>query len=230
MALAFSAYGGQLPDSPSQTPGAATPVDCATPVGLPSIGLWMVAPDGLPARWLGEVYRGKQLREPINVLIVDRAAASADAAKLRLLSALVSIGYPDRFGHSDGYQALIGGVWHPQFITKKEHAFSDAPFELDNNHGRVFGPAAFGPGGAAGDRRAFLFVASFSRENIDPITRIKHRYHSFNRARDDVSQRLHYLTNFAISAFVGLDNTLIGDEQTSTGDHDGIAVLLVANR
>ena len=34
-----------------------------------------------PAHWLGEIYDGKKLREPINVVLVDTRAASVEDAK-----------------------------------------------------------------------------------------------------------------------------------------------------
>ena len=58
-------------------------VDVATPEGLPVIGKWMLTAKGVPSDWLGEIDRGKNLREPINVIIIDEGAASAEDAKAR---------------------------------------------------------------------------------------------------------------------------------------------------
>lgn len=212
---------------PQAPTGRREALDVAHPPGFPAIGWWMIAPDGSAAHWLGETIRGRHLHEPINLLIVDRAAASPEHAAARLEAALAKAGYPSRFGHSNGYRGVIGDSLHPQLPVEGQ-TFSDEPFELNNNHGRVFGPAPIGPGGVAGAGRAFLFTAAFSRESVAPLAAVRHRYVSFNRARDDIAQRLDSLTNYGIAGFVNLDNALIGDPETSTGDHDGIAVLLVA--
>src|SRR5215203_5150644 len=39
--------------------------DWTQPEGFPVLGRWMIGPDGTPAHWLGEIYMGKKLREPI---------------------------------------------------------------------------------------------------------------------------------------------------------------------
>ena len=52
----------------------------------------MLTRDGVASDWLGEIYNGKNLREPINVILVDEGAGSADDAKARLLSAAAKAG------------------------------------------------------------------------------------------------------------------------------------------
>lgn len=194
----------------------------ATPQGLPEIGKWMLTGQGVPSDWLGEIYRGKNLREPINVIIVDEGAASAEDAKERLKAAAAKAGYPVRFGHSTGYRGLIGGSLYAQLPQGRDDAFSNDVFEVDNNHGRIFGPHPAG--------RAFVFIAAFSREDVDPFRDPGHRYASFNRARDDFTQQLDRATGYRISGFVPLGNALIDDPEFTTGDHDGMAVLLRAGR
>ena len=56
--------------------------DIVTPPGLPDIGKWMMTQQGVPSDWLGEVYEGKTLREPINVVILDESSASLEEAKI----------------------------------------------------------------------------------------------------------------------------------------------------
>ncbi|RDI54872.1 hypothetical protein [Microvirga subterranea] len=194
----------------------------ATPAGLPSIGKWMLTQQGEPSDWLGEVYEGKTLREPINVIIVDEAAASVEDAKARLVSAAAQAGYPIRFGHSTGYQGVIGGSLYAQLPKGWDDAFSNDVFEVDNNHGRIFGPHATGS--------AYIFIAAFSREDVDPFRDPGHRFASFNRARDDFTQRLDRATDHKVSGFVPLDNALVDDPRFTTGDHDGVAVLVRAGR
>jgi hypothetical protein len=196
--------------------------DAATVPGLPAIGKWMLTGQGAPSDWLGELYRGKHLREPINVIIVDEGASSADDAKARLLAAAARAGYPIRFGHSAGYQGLIEGQLYAQLPASRDDAFSNDVFEVSNNHGRIFGPHVFGQG--------YLFTGAFSREEVDPLRDPPHRYGSFNRARDDFTQRLDSLTAFKVSGFVPLGNALIDDPKLTTGDHDGMAVVVRAGR
>jgi len=198
----------------------ASSADEAFPSGLPAIGKWMIAPDGAPAHWLNQIYYGKNLREPINVIIVDRAAKSSADAQERLLRALNVAGFPLRFGHSRGYAGLIGGVRSGQLGTGKSATFSDEPFELNNNHGRLFGPYFYDG--------AYIFTGAFSREKVDPIAQVKHEFVSFNQARDALAQRMEWRTGFKRTGFIALDNVLLDHPELSTGDHDGIAVLLEA--
>ncbi len=197
------------------------PEAIAHPPGLPGIGKWMLDAQNEPAHWLGEWYDGKHLLEPINIIIVDTAAPSADAARERLGQNFAAAGYRVREGHSTGYRGYIGGVVYEQIPEGKEQAFSNEPFEMHNNHGRVFGPHPHQGG--------WLFTAAFSRERLDVWEKVKHRYVSFNQARDDLSQRLDLKTDYKIRAFVDLDNALIGNPRFTVGDHDETAVLLTTS-
>jgi hypothetical protein len=47
-------------------------------------------------------------------------------------------------------------------------------------------------------------------------------------ARDDFTQNLDRQTAYKLSAFVNMDNAIIKDRYVTTGDHDGIAVLVEA--
>jgi hypothetical protein len=192
----------------------------AAPPGLPEIGKWMLTHRGTAADWLGQIYDGKNLREPINVIIVDEAATGVEDAKARLLVAAAQAGYPIRFGHSTGYQGYIGGRPYAQLPQGRDDAFSNDIFEVNNNHGRIFGPHLAG--------QAYVFTGAFSREEVDPFRSPGHRYASFNRARDDFTQNLHHRTQYKVSGFVNLDSALVADPKVTTGDHDGIAVLLRA--
>ncbi|MBF9195580.1 hypothetical protein [Microvirga terrestris] len=196
--------------------------DVATPEGFPVIGKWMLTSQGVPSDWLGEIVRGKNLREPINVIIVDEVASSAEEAKARLLAAAARAGYPVRFGHSAGYQGFIGTQLHAQLPQGRDDALSNDIFEVSNNHGRIFGPHVFG--------QAYVFTGAFSREEVDPFRDPPHQYGSFNRARDDFTQRLDRSTAYNVSGFVNLGNALIDDPKLTTGDHDGMAVVVRAGR
>ena len=198
----------------------ASSADETFPAGLPAIGKWMLAPDGMPAHWLNQIYDGKNLREPVNVIIVARAAKSAAEATDRLLRALAAAGFPLRVGHSTGNSGLIGGVRHGQLGAGKAATFSDEPFELKNNHGRIFGP--YNQAGA------YIFTAAFSREKVDPLAQVKHEFVSFNQARDALATRLERKTRYHRTGLIPLDNAVLGHRVLTTGDHDGIAVLLEA--
>ena len=210
------------PDQKAPSAVWTSGANLAKPSNLPEIGKWMLAPDGGAAHWLGEIYEGKRLREPINVILVVESADDADDATRRVLEASAAAGYPIRFGHSTGYRGYIGGQLYGQLLQGLDDAFSNGPFEFSNNHGRIFGPHSVGG--------AFVFVAAFSREEVDPFRRPGHRYASFNAARDDFTQKLDQATPFRVSGFVGLDNAIVNDPAVTTGDHDGLAVLVRAAR
>jgi hypothetical protein len=107
--------------------------DVADAPGLPPIGKWMIDSSNKPADWLGKKYFGKNVREPINIIITDDFAGSAAEAKGKLVAACVEAGYESRPGHSSGYFGYINGVLYSQLPEEKDHAFSDLPFELSNN-------------------------------------------------------------------------------------------------
>ena len=198
------------------------PHDIAQLEELPPIGKWMLTPDLEPAHWLGQLVRGKKLREPINVIVIDRASSNENEAKQRFLQACMKAGFPLRRGHSSGYWAWIGEGLEKQFPDKQSHAFSDQPFEINNNHGRFFGPYHH--------KNYYLFVGALSREKVDPLAKIKHQYVSFNWARDRFAAALDELTQYHITGFINLNNAIIANPDTTTGDHDQMAVLLTADQ
>lgn len=194
--------------------------DIVSTAGFPKLGKWMIGPDGTYAHWLGVTHRGKKIREPINVLLVDAHATSVEDAKKRLLNACAKAGYLDRMGHSSGYFGFISDKLYGQYPGEKGHAFSNEPFEFNNNHGRVFGPAF--------ENGKYYFVGALSRELVAPLQKVKHVYGSFNQARDNFVDLLDSRTQYKIARFIQLDNALIGDAEWTTGDHDGVAVVVEA--
>ncbi len=195
------------------------PSEAASPAGLPAIGLWMLR-EGKVADWLGGPHLGKRLLEPINVIIVDPFAASAADAVARLSAACEKAEFELREGHSSGYSALIGGEVRRQSPPGTEESYSDAPFEVSNNHGRIFGPVAW--------MGSYVFTGAFSRESVDLVSKVKHQYESFDRARDAFTQKLSAKSDYRIASFVLLGSAILGDPALTTGDHDGMAVLLEA--
>jgi len=186
---------------------------------FPSIGKWMLDNQGQPADWLGIPLNGKQLQEPINVIIIDRVASSSNEAKEKLHQAFEVAGYPARTGHSSGYQGFIGNNYYPMLPGKINHAYSDESFDRDNNHGRVFGPYF--------DDESYFFIAAFSREEVAPLKKNKHPYSSFVAARDDVAHRLNDYTSYDMEKYVHLNNAFVNNIFITTGDHDGLAAVVV---
>jgi hypothetical protein len=210
------------PDEPDAPPPVALAAEAvAHPTGLPAIGRWMIARDGTIAHWLGEVVDGKRLHEPVNLILIDEAATSADDVKRRLTEAAAEAGFPVRFGHSTGYHGFIGGVLYSQLPQGRDDAFSNRIFEESNIHGRVFGPHRFDGG--------YLFIAAFSRERVNLLHWPGHRYESFNTARNAFACGLDERTAFKTAGYVTLDNA-VNDAEVTTGDHDGRAVLLRATK
>jgi hypothetical protein len=191
----------------------------AKPPGLPAVGRWMIARDGSIAHWLGEIVNGKRLHEPINVILIDEGATSAEDASKRLVAAATAAGFPVRFGHSTGYRGFIGGVLYSQLPQGRDDAFSNRVFEESNNHGRIFGPHRFEGG--------YVFTGAFSRERVNLLEWPGHRYASFNDARDAFARGLDARTAFKAAGFVPLGNA-VDDAQITTGDHDGRAALMRA--
>ena len=192
--------------------------DVAEVQGLPAIGKWLIAPDLKPAHWLGEIYRTKQIREPINMIIIDQESGNSEEARARLLKAAAQAGFPSRSGHSGGYWGRIGHHLLPQLPDTPSHAFSDAPYEFDNNHGRFFGPYLH--------QGRFIVVGALSREKVVPLSSLKHQYVSFNRARDKFADALDGNAGFRRGGFLNLANALVESAELTTGDHDGMAAVL----
>ncbi|MBF0397008.1 MAG: hypothetical protein HQK78_09560, partial [Desulfobacterales bacterium] len=170
------------------------------------------------AHWLGGMHYGKSLREPINIIIIDKISMSTDEAKKRLIDSCTLAGYPSRRGHSGGYIAYIGHNLYSQLPEEKTHAFSNGPFEFKNNHGRIFGPHFY--------YGNYIFTGAFSREKIAPLAQIKHEFDSFNIARDDFAQNLDRKTSYKISGYISMNNFILKNPKITTADHDGIAILI----
>lgn len=200
---------------------AILPQDMVKPNGLPLTGKWMFTLDLKPANWLGQKYQGNELREPINLFVIDQRSASTAEAIRNLSRACHKAGYESRWGHSGGYQGYLAAAFYPKLPAEKNRAFSDAPFTVNNNHGRFFGPYF--------DGKRYYFSASFSRELVVlTIDRKKmHKYGSFKKARNDFAGRMDKKTNYKIVKYIDLKNSLVNDQTLTTGDHDGRAVLLL---
>jgi len=207
--LAFYASGAAYRPSSS---------DLARPDELPVIGKWMIAPSNKPANWLGIKFEGKEMREPINIVIVDSISRTPGQAIARIFRYCAKAGYRDRRGHSSGYSGYIGGSLYAQIPRKRGHAFSNRPYEMGNDHGRIFGPYKSGS--------MFYFTGAFSREVLGRMGRgITHKYGSFRFARNEFADQVTRKTELQISSYVFLDNKISSGALT-TGDHDGYAIVL----
>ncbi len=186
--------------------------------GFPVIGKWMIAPSGRPADWIGIKYKGKEMREPINIVIIDVKSKTAEDSIARISGYCEKAGYKDRKGHSSGYSGYIGGSVCSQLPRENDHAFSNGPYELSNNHGRMFGP--YKSGGK------FYFIGAFSREVVGRVGMgLTHKYGSFMKAQKDFVKQAARKTELKVVTEIFLDNAFSGGMLT-TGDHDGYAVVL----
>ena len=195
------------------------PVNQIALPGMPTVGKWLISPDGQIAHWLGYKVKGKAFQEPINIILIDGVAKSVEEANARLLRSCAEAGYDNMLGHSSGYFGFIGEKLYGQFPATENRAFSNTFFWTANNHGRVFGPHYF-----AGK---YYYVAAFSREDLDMNTDVKHVYESFVVARDDFARQLSANSTYQISGKVDLQNGIPNDPVRQTvGDHDGKAIVL----
>jgi len=221
--LAIGSPAGQtarLGTEPSQLKSA--PSDVARIPGYPPIGKWMISKDMIYSDWMGTSYKGKRLREPINVIVVDPLATSPDDAVARFLAACKRAGFASRPGHSGGHSGWLGDRLYPQIPSEAHHAISDEPFEFHNNHGRFFGPHFL--------NGRYFFTGALSREKVVVEPKPEHLYVSFNEARDRFAHFLEEKGGYKITAFELLDNAILDDPLLGTGDHDGVAVVLTATR
>ncbi len=182
---------------------------------LPEIHAWMIKPDSSgPALWLDRKQAdGRFIREPINVVIVDRTAGSREEAVGRITAAMTSAGFGPRFGHSGGYHGMMDGRLYPQQPDQADYAFSDCMWAFPNNHCRLFGPA-FKNG-------MWIWTGSCSREKG-----ISHDYVSFMISREAMTDALCRYANAGRAANLNLNNR-VDDATTGTGDHDGFAAVII---
>jgi hypothetical protein len=194
------------------------PADTMCPKGLPSLGKWMFQGDKQQADWLGVLWKNKRLIEPINIILIDSISTSPEQSEKLLIENLAKAGYKSRSLHSGGYMGYIGNTYYNQYPKENNHAFSNASAFIDNNHCRVFGPHFY--------NGAYYYTAALSRENVAPFSKVKHHFASFTRARDAFASYLDKKSKFKILKTIDLHNTINNSPSESTGDHNGIAVVL----
>jgi hypothetical protein len=192
------------------------PDDIVKSISLPLLGKWMYTSEHRYANWLGAKLGGKAFREPINIIIVDSVSKSIDEAKNNLIKNFDTAGFKVRTGHSSEYLGYIENKFYAQLPEQSGHAFSDAPFEINNSHGRIFGPCEI--------NGVYYFTGALSREKVVVDIPI-HHYASFNAARDKLAKNLDSKTHYKILSYINMNNAIESDSLT-TGDHDSKGVLI----
>ena len=204
------------PGAPS-TSSTPPPGDVApTPYG--NIGKWMLQFNGQVSTYGGQPYDNKTLVEPVNVIIVDPNSKFAAESTAKVNKDMILGGFPLQPLHSGGFKGKINDTIYGQQPVGI-NAFSDNTFLVQNDHGRLFGPAP-APGGG------YIWTGAFSTETPTVYNGLPaHAYVSFNMARDTLARRL-LASGQVQSASVLLDNAY-DTPTTTTGDHDGYAVVIV---
>jgi hypothetical protein len=205
----------------SASPGLPSPGDVIpTPYG--GIGKWLLQPDGQISDFGGQQLGGKTLLEPVNVIIIDPTSTTPEQAAAKLNANLSQAGFPAQPVHTTGFQGIIDGVTFGQQPTGILEAFADNFFLLPEDHARVFGPAP------AQDGTGYVWTVAASREQVGLYgLLLTHTYVSFDAARDELANRL-VLNGATLVGEVPLGNSY-DDGTTTTGDHDGYALVVQLN-
>lgn len=205
---------------PSVSPGIPTPADEA-PTVYGDIGKWMLQSNGQISNYGGLPYRGKTVLESVNVIIVDPTSTSAAESAHKLNTAMFWAGYPAQPIHSTGFQGTIDDITYGQQPTGPLMGFSDNFFLFPNNHGRIFGPDP------VETSTGYVWSGAFSTEQFviyDLLPR--HAYVSSNLARNALAMRLIASGQATYGGMVPLNNSY-NTATTTTGDHDGYAVVVI---
>jgi hypothetical protein len=194
--------------------------EAQTPYG--EVGKWLLQSDGQISDFGGQLLDGKTLLEPINVIIVDPTATTAEEATETLNADLSLAGFPAQPVHDTGFEGTIDGETFSQQPTGLLEAFSDNFFLLPDDHARAFGPAP------VEDGTGYVWTLAASREVFGFYgLELTHTYVSFDEARDELADQL-VLSGATLVGFVPLDNSYNSGTET-TGDNDGYAVVIQLN-
>ena len=205
---------------PSTAVGVPSPTDdVATPYG--DIGKWMLEPNGQIADYGGLPYGGKTVIESVNVIIVDPTSSSAAESAAKLNWAMFWSGFPGQPFHSTGFRGTIDDILYGQQPTGPLLGFSDNFFLFPNNHGRIFGPDP------VETAEGYVWSGAFSTEEFVIYEFLpRHAYVSSNVARNALAMRLIASGQATYGGMVPLNNAF-DTATTTTGDHDGYAVVVV---
>jgi hypothetical protein len=201
-------------------PSTPTPADAVTtPYG--DIGKWMLKMNGQIADWGGKRYGGKKLLETVNVIIVDPHSTTSAQANRGLNNAMLRSRFPAQPLHSGGFRGNIDGVTYGQKPKGPLLAYSNNFFLFRNDHGRFFGPDPIQTDAG------FVWSGAFSTEQVGFTGLLPgHVYVSSNEARDALATALISGGQATYGGLVPLENAY-NNPTTTTGDHDGFAVVLV---
>jgi hypothetical protein len=185
----------------------------------------MLKSDGSVSDYGGQtVDGGKTLVEPVNVIIVDPTSKTPAEASAKLNKAMFLSGFPPQPIHTGGFMGLIGTKNYGQKPIIPLTAYSDNLFILDNDHGRIFGPAPL-PGTNGG----YVWSGAFSSETLGVSENgiPGHTYVSSNAARDALVLRMLASGQVKSVEYVPMNNAIDpSDPDYSSGDHDGYAVVI----
>jgi hypothetical protein len=207
---------------PATATGVLGPLD-QTPTAYGDIGKWMLEPDGQISDYGGQPYQGKTLLEPVNVIIVDPSSTSREEAIQKLNAAMFWGGFPAQPIHSTGFLGEIDDVIYGQQPSGLLQGFSDNLFIFPNDHGRIFGPDP------VETSTGYVWSGAFSTEVLSIYNFLPaHSYVSSDMARTALATRLILTGQATYVGMVPLNNA-VDDATTTTGDHDGYAVVLRLN-
>jgi hypothetical protein len=221
--------------NPAPTPGPApaptdtVPANSLVPV---AVGKWMLQEsDGQISDWGGQPYGGKQLLEPVNVIILDPNSTTPEQSTAKLNRDMTLAGFPAQPIHSTGFESLLGnpttaqpnGTYYSQQPADgTDEAFSDNLFIFPNDHARAFGPAPVPA--AAGSGYVWTIAASTETPGIYNGA-LTHSYVSSDLARDILVLRLLLTGQATFVGVVPMGNEYNTEDET-TGDSDGNAIVL----
>lgn len=205
----------------SVAPGVPGPTDVVHTVNG-DIGKWLLEPGGQISDFGGEVLDGKELLEPVNVIILDPTSTTSAEATEKLDTDLGLAGFPAQPVHTTGFQGIVGDQTFGQQPVGLLEAFSDNLFLLPDDHARAFGAAPL-PDGSG-----FVSTVAVSREQFGFIGLLPtHTLVSFDAARDELASRL-IASGATLVGIIPLGNAVDSSTET-TGDADGYAVVVQLN-
>ena len=207
--------------NPAIAPGAPTPGD-DVPTAYGDIGKWMLKSDGQIADYGGVLHDGKTLLEPVNVIIVDPTSTSATQAKYKLNGAMFWSGFAAQPIHTGGFEGTIDDITYGQEPNLPLFGYSNNLFLFTNDHGRFFGPDP------VETSTGYVWSGAFSTEQFAFVRGLQpgHTYVSSTMARTALATRLVLSGRATYGGMVPLDNAY-NTATTTTGDHDGYAVVLI---
>jgi len=206
--------------NPAVAPWVPAPADEA-PTVYGDIGKWMLEFNGQISDYGGQPYGGRTLLEPVNVIIVDPTSKTPVQASRKLQAAMFWSGFPPQPIHSTGFRGTIDDVTYRQRPRGLFLGYSNNLFVFPNDHGRIFGPDP------AETSTGFVWSGAFSTEQLGLYRGLpSHTYVSSNMARTALAMGLIFSGQATYGGMVPLDNS-VDTVTTTTGDHDGYAVILV---